>query len=176
MNAKRFLKSLASASYESNERRYVCKAAVLAIGLQQRAGVGDRRVDLARHTQDAGRREDALDVEIVVRRDAGRIEAREGLAIGVPVLGDLLPAHARLEDGPRHHLEVVGQRGGLDHVGNRFGHVLRASLRPGGVRESGAGAGRDRQGRGRRSRHKCCSRHVVGFSVFSYEVRTVGRV
>ena len=70
MSVKRRLKSFASASYESKERRYFVEAAVFAIGFEQRVGVGDRRPDFARHAKDAGRRKHALDVEIVVRRDA----------------------------------------------------------------------------------------------------------
>ncbi len=112
--------------------------------------VGDGRAHFPRHAQNAGRREHALDIELVVRRDPRRIEAGERLTIGVPLVGDLLPAHAGLEDGPRHHFEVIGHRARGDNLGNRCQGAAR-SLRPGDA-ASLPGPGRDRHRQGRRSR------------------------
>ena len=53
--------------------------------------------NLAAHAQNAGRRQHALDIELVVRGDAGRIELRESLSISVPMRGDLPPTSRPLE-------------------------------------------------------------------------------
>ncbi len=106
-------------------------------------------------SQDAGGCRTALDVELVEERDAGRIEICEGFPVRVPVLGDLLPAHARLEYRARHHFEVVGQRGGLDDVGNRVGHKS-ARLRPISPWTFGS---RTSMRKSRKSGDHCYSRH-----------------
>src|SRR6202035_2384288 len=98
------------------------------MGLEHSAGIAYRGVDLAWHLKNTGRREDPRHVDVVVRGDRSRIEVLEGIAIGVPVLRNLLPPNAGLEDGARHHLEIVGQRDRLYDVRNRCRHTTPFAL------------------------------------------------
>ena len=70
MREKRFLKSFASAAYESNERRYAARLPNSRSVSQQSPSVADYARDLLRHAQDPGGGQHALDVEVVVRGDA----------------------------------------------------------------------------------------------------------
>src|SRR6185503_4930448 len=92
--------------------------------------VVDRRLDLAAVADDAGVVRQPVDV---IRPEAGDllgIETLERLLEPVPLRLDHAPAHPGLEDGLRHHLEVVGETLRLDLLGCllRLGHLGGALL------------------------------------------------
>ena len=97
------------------ERAQIAReAAVLAVEREHRARVLDRRSDPLARAHDAGVARDAVNVEVVEQRDALRVEALEQPLVGRPLRLDDGPLQSGLEDGARHHGEIVGERLWID--------------------------------------------------------------